>query len=672
MWLEQITLKDFRCFYGENSIDLSTSPENNVTVIHAENGVGKTTLLNALLWCFYADTTAKFEKREDLINYDAKTEGRTQAFVEVLFEHNGNRYRARRYTKGGGGDRDFTIMRLNSGHHETLPNPDAFINTVLPRGMAGHFLFDGEHAEVFLGADNRASIRRAVQDILGCSLIKTAIQDLGETATYYRKQMPTTKASSSMTAISSRIDALTSQIGQATEARDKMQGDIEIIDQQIADIDDKLRNSAAAKQIQARRDKTTGDLARARKREADAQAEVLKWLGDNGRYLVSTRITELAMDYLDQKENKGRLPAPYNEELVSDLLEMHKCICDRELQPGTPPFEAVRGLLQKAANATLRDRIKKVNTRVNELRRERSKAPGRFEDANARLSEARQDISRCEADLQEISEQLTGINFDEIAERETKRNELRRESNQAREQIGRFTAQIQNAENEKATAERDLAKLAAEDAGSRIFATRYTLCETLKGRLERELHDEEKAARSVLRGSISKVLERTSRKAFRLHMTDDYSISLVNEAGTQLPKSSGENQLLGLAFTAALVEFAKLRQNASDYRLLRGTVAPLVLDSPFGQLDEAYRQATAEYVPQMASQVLLMVSKSQASGGVMEAIQGRIGEEYVLVRHNRDARGERPVEVRQFNGKDVETAVFDSKFDGSSFVRVSH
>lgn len=671
MWLEQITLKDFRCFYGESSIEFSTDSEKNVTVIHAENGVGKTTLLNAILWCFYGDTTAKFEKRDDLVNYDARAEGRNRAFVEVLFEHNDARYRARRYTNGGGEERNFTILRLTDGHHQRLPNPDAFINTVLPRGMAGHFLFDGEHAEVFLGADNRASIRRAVQDILGCSLVKTAIQDLSETATYYRKQMPSTKASSSMSTISSRIDALAKQIEQAGLAHEKMQGDVELIDQQIADIDAKLRNSAAAKEIQTRRDRTTVDLARAKKREADAQVEVLKWLGDSGRYLVSTRISELAMDFLDQKETKGRLPAPYNEELVTDLLEMHKCICERELEPGTPSYAAVQGLLQKAANATLRDRIKKVSARVNELRRERSKAPGRLDDANARLASARQDISRYEGDLQEISEQLTGINFDEIAQRESKRNDLRKQANQMRVQIGQLTTQIRNAETEKGTAERDLKKLAAEDAGSRIFAIRYTLCETLKGRLERELQEEEKSARSVLRSSIGKVLERTSRKAFRLQMTEDYSISLVNEAGTQLPKSSGENQLLGLAFTAALVEFAKVRQNASDYRLLRGTIAPLVLDSPFGQLDEAYRQTTAEYVPQMAGQVVLMISKSQSSGGVMEAIENRIGQEFVLVRHNRDSRGERAVELRQFRGKDVETAVFDSKFDGSTFVRVT-
>jgi DNA sulfur modification protein DndD len=671
MWIEQISLKDFRCFFGEHAIEFSQDPKKNVTLIHAENGVGKTTLLNALLWCFYGDTTAKFEKRDDLVNYDARAAGRTHAYVEVLFEHNDNRYRARRYTKGGSTEREFTIMRVDNGHHLTLPNPDAFINTVIPKGMAGHFLFDGEHAEVLLGEDNRGSIRKAVQDILGCSLIKTAISDLTETATYYRKQMPTSKASASMDGISSRIDSLTSQIATAIDARDGLLGDIERIEQQIADIDDKLRNSAAARQLQTRRDKATTELARARQRAAAGQEEVLRWLGDNGRYLVSTRITDLAMDHLNQQDVKGKLPSPYNEEFVTDLLEMEKCICGADLKPGTHAHDAVAGLLHKAANATMRSRISKVRAQLSQLRSERSKAPGRLEAANTRLADARQDISRLEADLQEISEQLAGINFDEIATRESRRNELRGEANKKREQIGDLGRRIQSSESEKTNAERDLRKLADEDAGARVFMGRYTLCETLKGRLEKELIDEEKQARSVLRKSITSILERTSRKSFRLQMTDDYSISLVNEAGTQLPKSSGENQLLGLAFTAALVEFAKLRRNAEDYRLLRGTVAPLVLDSPFGQLDDDYRKTTAQYVPEMAGQVVLMVSKSQASGGVLEALQDRIGEEYVLIRHNKDARGARVPEVRQFNGKDVETAVFDADHDGSAFFRVT-
>jgi DNA sulfur modification protein DndD len=671
MWIEEISLKDFRCFFGEHSIEFSQDPKKNVTLIHAENGVGKTTLLNALLWCFYGDTTAKFEKRDDLVNYDARAEGRVQAYVEVLFEHNDKSYRARRYTKRASHEREFTIMRLDDGHLFTLQNPDAFINTVIPRGMAGHFLFDGEHAEVFLGEDNRSSIRKAVQDILGCSLIKTAISDLADTATYYRKQMPTSKSSASLDGFSSRIDSLTAQIAAAIDARDSLLGDIERIEQQIADIDDKLRNSAAARQLQTRRDKAMTELARARQRAKDGQEEVLRWLGDNGRYLVSTRITDLAMDHLNQQDVKGKLPSPYNEEFVTDLLEMEKCICGADLKLGTHAHSAVAGLLHKAANATMRSRIGKVRAQLSQLRSERTKAPSRLEAANTRLANARQDISRLEADLQEISEQLAGINFDEIATRESKRNELRNEANKKREQIGDLGRRIQSSESEKVGAERDLRKLAAEDAGARVFFGRYTLCETLKSRLEKELVEEEKFARSVLRKSINSILARTSRKAFRLQMTDDYGISLVNAAGTQIPKTTGENQLLGLAFTAALVEFAKLRQNAEDYRLLRGTVAPLVLDSPFGQLDDEYRKTAAQYVPEMAGQVVLMVSTSQASGGVLEALHGRIGEEYVLIRHNKDARGARNPEVKQFNGKDVETTLFDAEYDGSSFFRVT-
>jgi DNA sulfur modification protein DndD len=671
MWLSRISLKDFRCFHGEHSIEFSQDPKRNVTLIHAENGVGKTTLLNALLWCFYGQTTERFEKRDDLVNYDAKAAGAQHAFVEVLFEHNGSRYRARRFTKGGGVEREFTIMRIDSGSHVTLPNADAFINTVIPKSMAGHFLFDGEHAEFFLGEDNRRAVRRAVQDILGCSLIETAISDLEETATWYRRQIPNTRASSSMDTLSARIDALAGQITKAHTSKDGLLGDIEAIEQRIADIDEKLRNSTAAKSLQARRDRAKGELARARTRETDAQVEVLKWLGDNGRFLVSTKITELAMDHLDQQETKGRLPSPYNEEFVHDILDLKRCICGADLEPGTDAHAAVASLLHKAANATLRSRIGKVKARLSQLKSERQKAPARLDAANKRLNEAREDISRHEQELDDVSESLKGIDFDDIAERETKRNELRQEANLKRQQLGSFEHQIQTAEQEKVSAERELKKLADEDAGARVFMTRYVLCDRLKGQLELDLKREEEEARGVLRASINRILADTSRKAFKLSMSNDYAISLVNHAGTQMPKSSGENQLLGLAFTAALVEFARVRLNASDRRLLKGTVAPLVLDSPFGQLDEEYRRTTASFIPQMAGQVVLMLSQSQASSTVMEALGDRIGEEVVLVRQNRADRGGRKAEVRQFHGKDVETAVFGAQHDGSAFVRVT-
>jgi DNA sulfur modification protein DndD len=672
MWLEQIVLKDFRCFCGEYSMSFSTDPEKNVTLIHAENGLGKTTLLNAMLWCFYGITTSKFEKKGDLVNHDARTAGRQSAYVEVAFEHNSSRYRARRYAGPGvAGDRIFTIMRLDNGHSSNLPNPDTFINTVIPKTMATHFLFDGEHAEVFLGEENRSGIRKAVQDILGCNLIDTAIKDLDAASTYYRRQMPKTKASSSIEALSNEIDLLTNQIATASGAVEALKQDIGVISQQIADIDDKLRNSAAARELQSQRENVEREMRGARKRVTDAQDEVLKWLGDNGRFLVSTKLTGKTFDHLETQETKGRLPSPYNEEFVNDLLKMERCICGATLHPGSEEHMKVASLLKKAANHTLRSRLNAIRAIISQLKLERERAPGKLDAANKRQAEARADVSRLEAQEAEISQKLSGINFGEIAEREKRRNQLRSELSEKNQQIGSMNRRIETSEADKHAKERELKLLAAKDDDARIFVTRYNACEMLKARLEQELAEEEKSARGVLRASIDKVLNQTGRKNFRLNMTRDYGISLENDAGTQLAKSGGENQLLGLAFTAALVEFAKLREKAQDHRLLKGTVAPLVLDSPFGQLDETYGLATVKHVPEMAGQVILMVSSKQGSGGVVEALRARIGREYVLIRSNRGPRGTRPVEIRQFHGKDVETAVFDAPFDGTTILELA-
>jgi DNA sulfur modification protein DndD len=671
MWLEEITLKDFRCFYGEHILRLSTDEEKNVTLIHAENGVGKTTLLNAMLWCFYGTTTAKFERKHDLVNHDAAAAGRSSAFVEVLFEHNNSRYRARRYAGSGThGERVFTIMRLDDGHSRQIDNPDSFISTVIPKTMIGHFLFDGEHAEVFLGEENRGSIRRAVQDILGCNLINTAIADLDDSLSYYRKQMPKTKASASITTLSQAIESIENQIAAAKTAIENLKLDADAVNQQIADIDDKLRNSAAAKELQRRREGVERQLAGARKRAKDGQDEVLKWLGDHGRFLVSNKITDQTYDHLQAQENKGGIPSPYNEEFVRDLLELEKCICGADLKPGTDPYEHVASRLHKAANATLRSRLNGIRATISQLKSEREKAPGRLDAANKRLVAARGDITAAEAELGEISEKLQGIDFDEIALRETKRNALRTKLTEIERSIGAMGSRISAAESDKAAKQTELKRQAEEDDGARIFVKRHSVCELLKVRLAKELEEEEEEARRMLRLGIGRVLQATSRKTFKLRLSDEYAVSLVNEAGTQLPKSSGENQLLGLAFTAALVEFAKLRQNAQDHRLLRGTVAPLVLDSPFGQLDDSYRQTTGEYVPRMASQVVLMVSGSQAGGGAIDALRERIGKELILVRTNKGPRKEGASEFKHLHGKDYETTLFDQPADGTEIVEV--
>ena len=62
MKLSRIKMKNFRQFYGHQEITFSDDDEQNVTVVHAENGVGKTTLLNAVLWAMYGKQRLNLSK----------------------------------------------------------------------------------------------------------------------------------------------------------------------------------------------------------------------------------------------------------------------------------------------------------------------------------------------------------------------------------------------------------------------------------------------------------------------------------------------------------------------------------------------------------------------------------------------------------------------------------
>src|SRR5215217_5779067 len=99
MLIEFVKLTNWRCFYGENDFVVSKDPVRNVTLIRAENGVGKTSLLAAINWCFFniLPSESEFEEPKALVNkFAIQKDGATKAKVEIDFLHEGRVYRASR------------------------------------------------------------------------------------------------------------------------------------------------------------------------------------------------------------------------------------------------------------------------------------------------------------------------------------------------------------------------------------------------------------------------------------------------------------------------------------------------------------------------------------------------------------------------------------------------
>jgi len=197
------------------------------------------------------------------------------------------------------------------------------------------------------------------------------------------------------------------------------------------------------------------------------------------------------------------------------------------------------------------------------------------------------------------------------------------------------------------------------------------LSQLLINRLKDRLNDEELIARIEIKRKIDEIIQKFMRKILTVQIDQNYRLKVINEHGNEAAKSTGENQMLGLAFTGAIAAFAKERRSEESDILLSGTEAPLVVDSPFGHLDPLYRKGVASFLPELASQVVLLVSTSQASVEVLDSLDQKIGMQYILSRYDKSPQGSKETESIEINGTTFNLTQYDQEFTGTKIEEVS-
>lgn len=670
MKLLTIKLHNFRQFYGLQTIEFATDSVKNVTLFHAENGVGKTTLLNAILWCFYgkAGVTAKFEKSEDILSYQAASEKQTQARVDVTFEHEGRTYTVtRRLTvqNGGRGDEAIRAYEILEGNTEPLQAPDAFISSVVPMEMAHHFFFDGEHAESFASTGNFRQVGEAIRNMLGSTIADFAIDDLKYASKHFGDSLAELPDNDRIRQISSEIQDKHRHLEAFKVNKQREEENLVVFNDQIALLDQQLSDTQAAKDLQRKRRELETEQRSANAAQVEAEREVVRWIGRQAINVVANRLSAETLHFIDEEKLRGKVPSPYNEDLVTTLLTDQACICGRMLEPGTECFRNVQNLLKKAGNAEVQNRVVRVRGYLGELKVKRTNAPKDLQRYQKAYASAYQRSKRAEQQLSELSQKLSNIDFDQIAEKERARIDLIKKRDEANQAIGQITLKISIYEKTIENLNRDQQRLALSSARALKLINRKTLAERAAELLKSVLNNHEEQAKRIITEEVNRILDATARRNYRFAFGVGFSFDLTySDNGRTVPRSSGENQLLSLAFIAALIRFCRDRSMTKDDPLLiPGIVAPLILDSPFGQLDSTYRVDTAAFIAQMAEQVALFVSTSQGSADVLEMLNPRVGKEYVLISENRGPRNGKHCETLSLRGHQYETSLFGCERD---------
>jgi DNA sulfur modification protein DndD len=647
MKLTAIRLSNFRQFYGETpEIHLATDNIRNTTIIHGNNGAGKTTILNAFTWVLYEKFTAAFAEPHQLVNKRAIAEAdigtAVDSWVEVAWEHDGKRYRAKRMCRAykqqtGVNIVNNELLYLYIGDadgkwlHPQQP-PDEIIGRILPASLHQYFFFDGERIEQIVRQDKRIEIAEATKILLGVEVLNRSIKHLGEA----KKTLETELA----------------QIGDTTtkdllKSQQQCQQEIDRIQQRQAEIILEIANFkqieqeinrclldiTAAKATQLQRQELERTKATHQTQLRQAQTAIKQLISTQAYTVLVTDLTQNFQKIVAELRDRGELNQGISREFLSQLLHYQNCLCGTELKPKTPAYLQVQTWLSRASIAAIEETTIRLITQVENLETKGTDFWQSIDLQQQIVTTARAEISQLELKIDNLESQLrqdTNTEIGNLQKRlddiEIKVRDLILSQGQNQQQIVHLEGQIQSLAKQisKQQVNQDRQTLAHR----RLQAARSAIDElaTMRDRQEQQF-------RLELEQRIQQIFQTISVTPYLPKLTEKYELILVETTRgieTTVAASTGENQILSLSFIAGIIDKVRAWSEQKLLAVPESNTFPIVMDSPFGSLDRISRRQIAQILPQLANQLVVLVTKTQWRDEVETEMQPKIGRQYLL------------------------------------------
>lgn len=651
MKLKKLTIRNFRQFYGEVSISFSTDAKASVTVIHGENGAGKTSLLNAFKWVLYG-TTDFDTNNENLLSEKAIAEAVQDTTivmsVTLEFEDDGATYTAHReqkFAKGEGMHAESLAPSLplltwinSAGLSGRSSNPESQLNQILPEDMHGYFFFNGERIEKLAYNSASTQVREAIKCLMGMNILERAEKQLkGPVIRHFNKEAKES-SSGNMTVLLEEQLRLTDQIQQKEDEIKDWKNTLSEIDLEIEAIDKRLQSIEAIAEKQKRRKVLEEQLEQIKIDKADASAALNKNVTERGFLaFIESQMTGVKQ-YLDEIRIRGEIPSKIKATFIDDLVGLGKCICGQPLEPGSDCVKTLESYKTTLKDNGVEEQFMVLFGVMSHLQSERKALFANVNESMTKLTELADRRNNFLGQIDELGEKIKGV--EDSADLEERRVGLKAVSQELNANCAIGEHMKSAWEDQLKDKDKEIEKELANSNQADLSQRRKQLAKEVAGTIG-ELHE---AMAHQVRSDLSKKVDDTFRKIMRkdywAEIDEDFTLKIFKniEGHGKQPvweKSTGENQVTSLCFISSIVNSAKERASKSGV-FQKGGIYPIVMDSPFGALDPEYRQKVATFIPALADQVIVMVSKSQWRGEVESELSKRLGKQYTLKYHKPD------------------------------------
>ena len=645
MYLDSIEITNFRPFYGTQKIDFGFNDLENLTIILADNGSGKTSLVNALTWCLYGEGLHDVRnKSEPLYNLRAAKELESnensinEVKVEVKirfysFEDEKKKYfsiyRSLSFQKWGNGkwgDAFADHLIVDETDKDILEDGVAqnAINNKIPKEMFQYFFFNGATLSNYFKNESELSLKTSIEQISQVGLIDKVYDHLVKTSDSINKRFNKKKPKGSVNYNKLINEKMQEQQHKESEIKDN-HNKIDIAIRNVNKCVEKLKQVDSG---------YVNELTQKRKNKESMEKKLKQNIKEDRKnyeklilelFPIAVLFDELvdSINIADDARKKKTAPPQIERDLLNDILEDGFCICGVKLEDHP---ECVTELKKRLNNTSKIKQevfyedyydLKKVLTKLKDL--------PKIESLRRSIKQNEENINEINIQINQISDELAEFDIEDVREYERQSQKNKKIIEDLRKRNKSLSADINTLKKDIEKLKRKRSEAGELEGELKILNNKIKFCEEAITILSDLNNNVQKHIREKVNDKTRKQFTSINwayDKYRDVTIKDDYKIVITKSTGQKITPgdlSDGEENLLALSFMMAL-------------HSLSGFEIPLIIDAPLEKLDKSKRIEFISGLHEYTSdkQIIFLFTDSQYTDDVRANMLQNIADEYEL------------------------------------------
>ena len=652
MIIKSLKLKNFRQFTDEQTIEFSTDPNKKVTIVIAESGVGKTTLIQSFQWILYG--TCKYNK---ILNEAIRSEMRPETTKEVeatmKLIHSNRLYtitRKQTFRKiSVRVDADESVVSVEyqdeDGQSKQVKGREAnlLIKELMHQDLFPYFFLEGESLTKVgeqmtrnTSGSNKDFVK-AVKGLLGFNHLYEAVKHLGVVAYDYEYEISKNTANKRLKELIELTQESNNKINDAKERIKVIDGEISYNTKQRDDLNEKLMAYGEIESKQKRTKVLANELTSLKTRINERKKTLFKKMSSNGFYLALANLLNDAEETMKDAGSLDQGIPGMNTDAIEFLMKTRKkCICGEDLVEGTQHWDEIKKWLELLPPNNIGYEVETFKKDMNEIKRQAGYFDEDFLRERKALSDDIKSFNDKVEELGQLNKDIGGVREDigKLKEQEMSYNNkivtLMDEKRQKEKLISIETDNIKRYDNESIL-------LKSKDEKTKKLQAYYAEADHLKRLVERFIQKREKEKREKLVIAINEIFKVFYEEKITFSLDQNYSVH-ISTFGSELTNdftSGGQDVAVALAFIGAIIKVNAEKEDDTDNVEEEDEKEsyPLVLDAPVSNFGMKQMESFSELMPKIADQIIVFIN--DVGGPILkEQMKAQIGSEYSIFKED--------------------------------------